>query len=125
MTALALAAAYALAVVAVARATRLVIFDPYPPAAAARRWWWNQTIGRGGWRAAWHKLAVGEEPHDPGCPFCASPYITAVTLAVAIAGDVWTPDLGTVGGWWWVAAVWASVSYLSAMLVLRDEPPEG
>lgn len=123
---LALLAAYLLGVVAVGRATRLVVHDPYPPIQAVRTWWvgkqaqrdWDTTLQqeRTGPAYGWGSLVE--------CPFCAAPYITAVTLAVAIWGDVWTPDLTTVGGWWLVLAVWASVSYLAAMLVLRDEPAE-
>lgn len=109
--ALTLAAAFILGTIAVARATRLVVHDAYPPAQAFRSWFIRVT--RDG---AWSPLVE--------CPFCASPYIAAVTLAVAIWGDVWEPDLGTVGGWWWVLAVWAAVSYLAAMIELRDEPPE-
>lgn len=123
MIALQLLAAFLLGVIAVARATRLVLHDHYPPAEAVRRWWWNQTVAKDDWRAPWHLLLVGEDPTKPGCPFCLAPYLAAVTLAVAIAGGVWSPDLGTLGGWWWVLAVWAAGSYLSAMFVLRDEPP--
>lgn len=123
---LALLAAFLLAVVAVARATRLVVHDPWPPVQAARLWWVSYQANRD-WNPASQRERTG-----PGygwgslvtCPFCASPYIAAVTLAVGIAGDVWSPDLGSLGGWWLVLAVWASLSYLSSMLVLRDEPPE-
>lgn len=121
-----LLAAYLLAVVAVARATRLVVHDPYPPVQVLRLRWidyqanrdWDPVAQheRTGLRYGWGSLVT--------CPFCAAPYITAVTLAVAIAGDVWEPDLHTLGGWWLVLAVWASISYLAAMLVLRDEPPQ-
>lgn len=123
MEALTLLAAFLLAVIGVARATRLLIHDAYPPTRALRRWWWNQTAGKGGWRAGWALVLVDpDDPDGSGCPFCAAPYLTAVALAVAIAGDVWSPDLGTLGGWWWILAVWASISYLAAMVVLRDEP---
>ena len=118
-----LLAAFLLAVVGVARATRLLIHDGYPPTAALRRWWWNQTVAKGGWRDSWHLLLVGREPDESGCPFCAAPYIAAVALGTAVWADVLPLDLGTLAGWWWLLAVWASVSYLAAMLVLRDEPP--
>lgn len=105
-----LVAAFTLGVVAAARATRLVTSDKYPPAMWVRARWIRLT-NDGPWAALVE------------CPFCASPYIVAVTLAVAVAGGVWSPDLGTVAGWWWVLAVWAAGSYLAAMLVVRDEPP--
>lgn len=120
---LALLAAFLLAVVGVARATRLLIHDPYPPAAALRRWWWNKTVAKGDWRASWHNVLVGEEPNESGCPFCAAPYVAALALAAAVWADVWSPELDTLRGWWLLLAVWASVSYLASMLVLRDEPP--
>lgn len=113
---LALLAAFLLAVIGVARAVRLIVHDAYPPAEAFRAWWLNRTEVKGGWRASWAPLVT--------CPFCAAPYVAAVTVALAVAGGVWSPDLTTGAGWWWALAVWASVSYLSAMLVLRDEPPE-
>lgn len=106
-----LAAAFVVGTIAVARATRLVVHDQYPPAKWVRDWWIRVTHD-----GAWAVLAE--------CPFCASPYIAAVTLAVAVAGGVWRPELDTLAGWWWVLAVWAAVSYLAAMIVLRDEPPE-
>lgn len=124
MPALSLLAAFLLGTIAVARATRLVLHDAYPPAQAVRRWWWNQTVAKDDWRSPWHLLLVGKDPTKPGCPFCAAPWIGAVTMAVAIAGGVWSPDLTTVSGWWWTLAVWASSSYLAACFVVRDEPPE-
>lgn len=124
MTALTLAVAYVVGAVGVARATRLVLNDHYPPAIALRRWWWNQTVGKGGWRAPWHLLLVGETPDTPGCPFCLAPWIAAAALASAVVAGIWSPDMGTLAGWWWLLAVWASGSYAAAMVVLRDEPPD-
>lgn len=124
MTALTLAAAYLIAALSIARATRLLTSDAYPPARALRYWWWNQTAGKGGWRRDWNVILVGDTPDRPGCPFCASPYVTAVTVAAAVWADVWDPDLSTLAGWWWVLAVWASLSYVASMIVVRDEPEE-
>jgi hypothetical protein len=122
MTALTLAAAYVLAVIATARAVRLLVHDDYPPTTALRRWWFNQTVGKGGWREHWAPILVSREGLS-GCPFCCAPYVAAIVLAVAMAAGIWQP------GWsaaavWWTGAVWASLSYLAAMLVLRDEPAE-
>lgn len=93
---------------AVARATRLVTADAYPPAEALRVWWSNRTDVHDGWRAGWGPLVT--------CPFCFAPYAAAVNLAWAY----WS-GLGTV---WWLINVWAAVSYAAAMVVVRDEPPE-
>lgn len=117
---LTLTAAFIVGVIATARAVRLLTHDHYPPAAALRRWWFNQTLAKGGWRAGWVLLLSGEEGH--GCPFCAAPYVAAVNLAWALlAGVTWD------GFWsqaWWVVNAWAAVSYLAAMLVVRDEPAD-
>lgn len=116
--------AFLLAVVGTARAVRLLIFDAYPPVAALRRWWWNATVAKGGWRKDWHLVLVGETPDRPGCPFCAAPYVAALVLAAGLFARIWTPDLSTFAGWCWVLAVWATLSYLAAMLVVRDEPAD-
>ena len=100
--------------VAVARATRLATSDAYPPAVWVRRWWFNQTAGKGGWREGWAMLISGDDGKG-GCPFCFAPYAAAVNL-----GWAWWSDLGM---WWWLVNVWAAVSYVAAMIVVRDEPP--
>jgi hypothetical protein len=92
--------------VAVARATRLVTSDAYPPAVWLRIRWANATGSR---RATQDWAPLLE------CPFCFAPYAAAVNL-----GWAWWSDLGT---WWWLINVWAAVSYLAAMIVVRDEPP--
>lgn len=112
---LALAVAYVLAVIATARAVRLVVHDAYPPAEAVRLWWLNRTEVAGGWRASWAPLVT--------CPFCAAPYIAAVVQGVAMLAGIWSPAW-SLAGVWWTLAVWASLSYLAAMLVVRDEPAE-
>ena len=114
MHALTLLAAYVLAVIATARAVRLVVHDAYPPAVAVRTWWLNHTEVHGGWRAEWAPLVT--------CPFCCAPYIAAVVQAVAMGAGIWSPGWSLAGAWW-ALAVWASLSYLAAMVVLRDEPP--
>jgi hypothetical protein len=108
---LALLAAFTLGVIGLARATRLVVHDNWPPAEALRlRWktWCAQTQRRGQW----------VDLLD--CPFCFAPYPGAAALAVAIAAGVWSPDLGSLAGWWWVLVVWAAGSYLAAILVASD-----
>lgn len=119
MTVLTLTAAYLLTALASARLTRLLTHDHYPPAAALRRWWFNQTIAKGGWRAGWALLLTSE--HGTGCPFCAAPYVTALLMAAGMGAGIWQPGW-TLAGAWWTLAVWASLSYLAAMIVVRDEP---
>lgn len=124
------AAALLIGTLAVARAVRLLTSDAYPPVEALRVRWqvWNETrdagpSGAGYDLGTWEHVRHGWGPLLT-CPFCAAPYVTAITLAVAIAADVWEPDLGSLSGWWWTLAVWAAVSYAAAMIVARDEPPE-
>lgn len=128
--ALTLAVAYALGVVGVARAVRLITSDAYPPMQVLRDRWvvWqanrdieqdplavNAGAERTGLGHGWGPLLT--------CPFCCAPYVTAAALAVTVWAGVWSPDLHTLAGWWWTCSVWASVSYLAAMIVVRDEPP--
>lgn len=117
-TALLLLVAYVVGVVGIARAVRLVVHDTWPPI---------KTL-RDRWRARTGQVVDGDLVDGPWtdlftCPFCFAPYPTAVAVAAAVWAGVWSPDLDTAAGWWWVLAVWASGSYLAAMVVLRDEPP--
>lgn len=128
----ALLVAYVVGVVALARAVRLVTSDTWPPIARARERWKRLTAVRDPQgtvlmdpdsEPAYSEPLAG--PWTPlfTCPFCFAPYPAAAAVATAIWAGVWTPDLGTLAGWWWLLAVWASGSYAAAMVVLRDEPP--
>lgn len=102
-TPLALAVAFALAVIASARFTRLVVFDSWPPIAWLRdRWERVTTPGK------WRELFT--------CPFCFAPYPTLIDLLLG-----WSSDLAW---WWWLPNAWFAAAYLAAMIVVRDEPPE-
>lgn len=132
---LALAAAVLLAVVATGRITRLWIYDKWPPVAWLRERfleWAEQTrhtpalpatptsqVPLAGyedltWRAGWVPLVK--------CPFCVAPYFALASVAWALASG-----LDTVHFWgvaWWTGHAWLTVSYLAAMLVVRDEPAD-
>ena len=100
------AAAAAVAVLGAGRLTRLIVHDAYPPAVAVRRWWvrvtWNKDSEVEG---RWGLLAT--------CHWCASPYVFAIALLSA-----WLTDLH----WgWWLFWGWLAGSYLTAMVVERDE----
>lgn len=122
---IALAVTTVVGVLATARATRLLAHDDWPPAVALRRWWFNQTVAKGGKRAGWASLLTNDEGGS-GCPFCLAPWLMLVNLAWA----VWArPDLGVLGEFtwsdvWWFANAWFALSYLTSMVVVRDEPPE-
>jgi hypothetical protein len=124
---LAYAVAAVVGVLGVARAVRLVTSDDWPPTKAIRDWWVVRTAARGE-----DGIPLFQEDGEPvpgpwtkllTCPFCFAPYPTAVALAAAIWAGVWSPELDTLVGWWWVLAVWAAGSYAAAMVVVRDEPP--
>jgi hypothetical protein len=99
-------AAVVVAVLGAARFTRLIVHDTYPPAVAVRQWWvrvtWDDKTSTEG---RWGLLAT--------CHWCASPYVFALVL-----GSGWLSDLH----WgWWLFWGWLAGSYLTAMVVERDE----
>lgn len=126
MTLLVAGIAALIGTVAVARAVRLLTSDAYPPAQALRVWWWNQTAGKGGWRTGWALLLTDpEEAGGNGCPFCAAPYAAAADLVWAVlARHGLLTGSGFWGVAWWLVNGWAAVSYVAAMIVVRDEPLE-
>jgi hypothetical protein len=99
-------AAAAVGVIGAARLTRIITHDSYPPARAVREWWvritWDKQANTEG---RWGLLAT--------CHWCASPYVFALVLLSA-----WATDLH----WgWWLFWGWLAGSYLTAMVVERDE----
>lgn len=97
-----LVAAFVVGTIAVARMTRLVVDDDWPPMLALRRAWDRHVHG------SWAPLVE--------CPFCVSPYIAAVTIGWAVLSDLhWS---------WWLFHGWLAVAYLAAMLNTRDIPVE-
>lgn len=118
MSALQLLVTFVVGVLGVARAVRLVVSDDWPPTKAVRDWWEVRT---GQWVEG--ELVPGRWTSLLTCPFCFAPYPTAVALAGVVWAGIWSPELDTLAGWWWVLAVWAAGSYAAAMVVVRDEPP--
>lgn len=129
---LTLAVAGLLCVLGVARATRLWVYDAWPPVRWARdRFvaWAEQTVvkrdGKEGpgvprgypqltWRAGWAPLAT--------CPFCVAPWFALGSIAWACWSGLSIITLAGEG--WWLLHTWFAMSYLAAMVVVRDEPPE-
>jgi hypothetical protein len=101
-----LLAAAITSVLAVARFTRLAIYDAFPPAAWIRRRYADAVPER------WAELVT--------CPFCLAPWVQLVSLLWA-----WTAGLDPqtwTGGLWWLAHLWFALAYLAAMVVVRDQP---
>ncbi len=97
--------AFLIAIVAVGRAARLLVFDDFPPTKAFREWWIRKTGEK------WGPLFL--------CQFCLAPYLaagdTAWYLLAYYHNDtaLWA---------WWIVNAWAALSYLAAILVAYDQP---
>jgi hypothetical protein len=93
-------AAAIVGVLSAARLTRLLVADDFPPVVRVRIWWDGVTKD-----GSWSKLVR--------CPWCASPYISAIILAWALlSGLHWT---------WWVFNGWLAGSYAASMIAFHDE----
>jgi len=89
-------------VFAVARWTRLIVDDDYPPT----RWLTERFV-----RAVPQKWGVLVE-----CSWCTSPYVAAI-----IVGWAWASGLH----WsWWFVNVIAALSWLAGFMGARDIPPD-
>lgn len=108
--------ATAVGILATARAVRLVTSDTWPPIQWARLHWltWTTRTPR---RQAWADLFT--------CPFCFAPYATAINLGWALWAGIASQGRADHfwGQAWWVVNLWAMISYMAAMVVVRDEPP--
>ena len=92
-------AAALIGIISVARLTRLLTQDTYPPAAWLRAKW--QRITHDG---PWSDLVT--------CPYCAAPYIAAVVLAWGLVTDFQAA--------WWIVNGWLAAAYLASSYVVRD-----
>lgn len=93
----------AVAVVGVARLTRIAVYDSFPPAVAFRTLWQKWTDGTG-----WEKLAV--------CWWCFSVWVAALAVGWYIAGlfVAWIMVA------WWIFWGTLALAYLAPMLIVRD-----
>ncbi len=93
--------AMVVAVFGVGRAVRAITYDDFPPSIWVRMTWSRITK-----HGPWAKLA--------SCFWCATPYVMAVCLAWG-----WFSSLH----WsWWMVWGWLAASYLSSIVLARDEP---
>lgn len=96
--------AFIVGFMSVARTARLTTYDDFPPVAWLRERW----LARYSTESKWSGLVV--------CPFCQAPYLAAGMFAWAYFSDL--------AWWWWVPNVWWAASYLAAIMVAYDEPPD-
>ena len=95
------------AVLGVGRLTRAIVYDDFPPSV----WWrtkWSEITHDGPWAKLFH------------CWWCLSFWIALVCVGWFLLGDVhaffaWS---------WWIFWGSLSIGYLSAMVIVRDEPRE-
>lgn len=83
-------------VLSVARLTRLIVVDSYPPVVWVRNKW--REITKDG---PWADLV--------DCPYCAAPYLTLVVLGWAY--------LTQLGDAWWLFNGWLAAAYVAAWIV--------
>ena len=101
-----LLAAATVSIFAVGRLTRLAVYDKYPPAMWLRQRYVDAVP------EAWAGLAT--------CPFCLAPWAQLASLLWAWLGGLDPQTWG--GGLWWLTHLWFALSYLAAMVVVRDQP---
>ncbi len=83
----------------VARLTRLVTVDSWPPVVWLRIKW-DTLTNDGPWSDLVH------------CPYCAAPWLALPVIGWAFLSDLhWT---------WWLFNGWLALAYVAAMIVARD-----
>lgn len=100
MTVLVPLAATIVGVMSVARLTRLLTQDSFPPAVWVRLRW-DELTNENAWSTLFH------------CHFCLAPWLAAPILLWG-----WLTDLQTA---WWLFNGWLAASYAASMVVERDE----
>lgn len=96
-------AAIATAVLCVGRLSRIVVHDDFPPAAWVRSKWSAFTK-----YGTWSKLLT--------CFWCFTPWLMLFCLTWGILSSLhWS---------WFAFWGWLGLSYLSSMVIARDEPQE-
>jgi Protein of unknown function (DUF1360) len=115
--------AFIVGVLAVARLTRLLVDDDWPPIVWVRDKYLDALV------RLFHADGTNDEAarkaHDwyqlVECPFCASTWFALANLGLAwwsYNGD------GQLDWWWWLPNLWFAGMYLAAMINVRDIPPE-
>lgn len=102
-------AAVLVAVLGVGRLVRVITQDSFPPAVWFRIKWDYVTRDRQtGADGKWGLLA--------NCVWCLTPWMMAICIAWGLAtGFHWS---------WWLFWGWLGLSYITSMVIVRDEPGE-
>ncbi|UDL15394.1 membrane protein [Microbacterium phage Pepe25] len=95
------------AVLGVARLTRVMVYDDFPPSKWWREKWVEWTDGTG-----WQMLFI--------CWWCLSFWIALVCVGWWI-GALFVPGLGWA---WWIFWGALAIGYVAPMIIVRDEPAE-
>lgn len=102
-----IAAAVLVALFGVGRLSRVLTWDPYPPAIAVRTAWSRLTND-----GPWAKLAT--------CFWCATPWLMLVAIGWFAVG-LWVEWIAIA---WWIFWGWLALSYASSIIIARDEPQD-
>lgn len=96
-------------IVSVARITRLLTFDKFPPVKHFRDKYENKTDG-----TDWFWLAL--------CGYCMAPWVSIPVIGLGFAADVYGPSYPdtTAALVWWIVTGWWAVSYLAAIVMAND-----
>lgn len=101
-SALLYSAAVLVGVISIARLTRLLTEDSWPPVVWIRIKFSAFVERRG--LDEWGELTT--------CPYCAAPWITLPILVWAVWSDLhWS---------WWIFNGWLAIAYIAAMIVAKD-----
>lgn len=103
--------AVVVAILGVGRWVRLVTYDSFPPAMWVRQTWAAITERRE-WSAKWTDLLF--------CPWCFTPWLMLVCGGWFLL-TLSTPWLAWA---WWILWGWGALSYVTSMVIVRDEPKE-
>ena len=103
-------AVVATTILSVARLSRLLVIDKWPPVKKARDWYESKTDG-----SDWQWLTL--------CAFCMAPWVALGVLAWGLMANVYPLHYPATGFWaqaWWVFNGWLAISYLAGSYVARD-----
>lgn len=95
----------------VGRLSRVITWDAFPPSIRLRELWVKATSSADGTPGPWGKLFT--------CFWCLTPWLMLGSMAWFAVGML-VPWIAIA---WWVFWGWLALSYLSSMLIARDEPP--